>query len=146
VSFTPGPSTFSTKHTMLDTSLRLFAVCCGYPLMSFTMLWLSCSVLWLSFLVSCAVLRCPAIISLTRQHCHCTSAKCLLSLQLTPISGGHSPIHYLGRWLGETDISLTNQLADSQFADKTTRWQTKSLTILLADSQLADKTTRWQTN
>jgi len=23
---------------------------------------------------------------------------------------------------GETDISLTNQLADSQFADKTTRW------------------------
>ena len=28
-----------------------------------------------------------------------------------------------------TDISLTNQLADSQLADKTTRWQTNSLTL-----------------
>ena len=39
---------------------------------------------------------------------------------------------------GETDISLTNQLAESQLADKTTRWQTKSLTNQLADSQFAD--------
>ena len=99
------------------------------------MLWLSFDVLYYAvaflqcpevvlFSVLCClvvVLRCPAIISLTQQHCHCTSVKCLLSLQLTPISGGHSPIHYLERWLGETDISLTNQLADSQFADKTTR-------------------------
>ena len=37
-----------------------------------------------------------------------------------------------------TDNSLTNQLADSQLADKTTRWQTNSLTRQLADNQLAD--------
>ena len=31
------------------------------------------------------------------------------------------------RW--ETDISLTNELADSQLADKTIHWQTNSLTL-----------------